>query len=107
MILAERLRTLREEQQLSRMDVEILAGLPQGCLSRVERGLLVPTIETLDELASVLHVPLSRLFYSSQHSLVFPNLPDRLTADDIVFGSKCPDEKTAVVIPIRKRREHF
>ena len=47
----------------------------------------MPDIELLEVLASVLDVPLVQLFYEGQEPLVLPNLPMRLSADEIVRRS--------------------
>ena len=63
MVIAERLRGLREQKQLSQGDIEKRTGLLRCYISRVENGHTVPAIETLEKMARALEVPLYQLFY--------------------------------------------
>lgn len=83
MIIADRLRALREEKQLSQGDIEKRTGLLRCYISRVENGHTVPAIETLEKLARALEIPLYQLFYDGEEPPKIPNLP---TADEIAWG---------------------
>jgi transcriptional regulator with XRE-family HTH domain len=87
MIIADRLRSLREEKNMSQGDIEKLTGLLRSYISRVENGHTVPTIETLEKLAQAFEVPLYQLLYDGEEPPKLPNLPKRKTAADIVWGS--------------------
>jgi len=87
MIIADRLRILREEKKFSQGDVEKRTGLLRCYISRVENGHTVPAIETLEKMARALEVPLYQLFYDGEEPPELPNLPKRKSADDIVWGS--------------------
>jgi len=63
MIVGERLRLLREQQNLSQGDIEKRTGLLRCYLSRVENGHTVPAVETLEKLARALEMPLYQLLY--------------------------------------------
>jgi transcriptional regulator with XRE-family HTH domain len=63
MIVAERLRSLREEKKLSQGDIEERTGLLRCYVSRVENGHTVPAVETLEKFARALEVPLYQLLY--------------------------------------------
>lgn len=66
MILGERLRTVREEKELSQGDVEKRSGLLRCYISRVENGHTVPAVETLEKLARALEVPMYELLYEGE-----------------------------------------
>jgi transcriptional regulator with XRE-family HTH domain len=87
MIIADRLRALREEKKFSQGDIEKRTGLLRCYISRVENGHTVPAIETLEKMARALEVPLYQLFYDGEEPPVLPNLPKRRSADEIVWGS--------------------
>jgi transcriptional regulator with XRE-family HTH domain len=87
MVIAERIRELRESKNLSQGDVEKRTGLLRCYISRVENGHTVPAIETLEKLARALEVPLYQLFYDGEEPPKLPNLLKRKTADDIIWGS--------------------
>jgi transcriptional regulator with XRE-family HTH domain len=93
MILGERLRALREQKQLSQGDLEKRTGLLRCYISRVENGHTVPAVETLKKFAHALEVPLYQLFYDGEKPPSLPNLPKRLTADEIVWGSSGKDAR--------------
>ena len=83
MIIGDRLRFLREQKKFSQGDIEKRTGLLRCYVSRVENGHTVPSIETLEKLARALEVPLYQLFYDGQEP---PELPNRKTGDDILWG---------------------
>ncbi|MFZ3215925.1 MAG: helix-turn-helix transcriptional regulator [Candidatus Acidiferrales bacterium] len=62
MVISERLKRLREAQNLSQGDIQERTGLYRCYLSRLENGRTVPSIETLEKLARALNVPLHQLF---------------------------------------------
>jgi transcriptional regulator with XRE-family HTH domain len=63
MIIGDRLRTLREQKNLSQGDIEKRTGLLRCYISRVENGHTVPGIETLEKMSRALELPLYQLFY--------------------------------------------
>jgi transcriptional regulator with XRE-family HTH domain len=65
-VIADRLRSLREEKDLSQGDIEKRTGLLRCYISRVEGGYTVPSIETLEKLARALEIPMYRLFYEGE-----------------------------------------
>jgi transcriptional regulator with XRE-family HTH domain len=71
MELGQRLAHLRAEQHLSQGDIEKRTGLLRCYLSRVENGYTVPSLSTLEKLASAFELPLYRLFYDGPK----PNIP--------------------------------
>jgi len=87
MIIADRLRALREEKKLSQGDIEKRTGLLRCYISRVENGHTVPAIETLEKMARALEVPLYQLFYDGEEPPQLPNLPKRRTSEEIAWGS--------------------
>src|SRR5690349_6580341 len=74
MVIGRRLRMLREERDLSQGDIEARTGLLRCYISRVENGHTVPSIETLEKLASALEIPLYQLFYDGTEPPALPNL---------------------------------
>lgn len=64
MIIGERLRQLRESKKLSQGDIEKRTGLLRCYTSRVENGVTVPSVETLEKYARALEIPIYRLFYN-------------------------------------------
>ncbi len=87
MIIADRLRALREEKKFSQGDIEKRTGLLRCYISRVENGHTVPAIETLEKMARALEVPLYQLFYDGEEPPELPNLPKRKTSAEIAWGS--------------------
>jgi transcriptional regulator with XRE-family HTH domain len=91
MVIADRLRELRESKKLSQGDIEKRTGLLRCYISRVENGHTVPSIETLEKLARSLEVPLYQLFYDGEEPPKLSHLLKRKTTDDIVWGSRGKD----------------
>ena len=82
MIIGDRLKTLREEKNLSQGEVEKRTGLLRCYISRVENGHTVPAIDTLEKLARAFEIPLYQLFNNGAAPLKLPELPKRQKADD-------------------------
>jgi len=66
MVVAERLKALREQKNLSQGDIEKRTGLLRCYISRVENGHTVPAIETLEKIARAMEVPIYVLFYDGE-----------------------------------------
>ena len=90
MVIAERLRVLREEKHFSQGEIERRTGLLRCYISRVENGHTVPAIETLEKFARALEVPMYQLFYDGEEPPL-PIPPKRRTGNDIAWGSSGKD----------------
>jgi len=86
MIIGDRLRTLREDKNLSQGEIEKRTGLLRCYISRVENGHTVPAFETIEKFARALEIPLYQLFYDGEEPPVLPNIYKRKTAADIAWG---------------------
>jgi len=60
--IADRLRRLRLAKNLSQGDLENRTGLKRCYISRVENGITVPSLDTLEKLTRALEVPLYHFF---------------------------------------------
>jgi transcriptional regulator with XRE-family HTH domain len=94
MLIADRLRDLREIKNLSQGDIEKRTGLLRCYISRVENGHTVPAIETLEKLAHAMEVPLYQLFYEGKNPPKLLNLPKRTSADNTKWGSSGKEART-------------
>jgi transcriptional regulator with XRE-family HTH domain len=92
MVIGRRLRKLREEKALSQGDIEKRTGLLRCYISRVENGHTVPSLETLERLASALEVPLYQLFYEGDNPPVLPNLSARESTDELAANGETDKE---------------
>ena len=68
MIIADRLRNIRELKKLSQGDVAKRSGLYRCYLSRIENGRTIPTIATLEKMARALEIHTYQLFYEGEKS---------------------------------------
>jgi transcriptional regulator with XRE-family HTH domain len=93
MVIAGRLRALREEKKLSQGDIEKRTGLLRCYISRVENGHTVPAIETLEKLARAMEVPMYQLFYDGEEPPKLPSLPKSKAGSDMSWGSSGKDAK--------------
>jgi transcriptional regulator with XRE-family HTH domain len=93
MVIADRLRDLREAKNLSQGDIEKRTGLLRCYISRVENGHTIPAIETLEKMARAMEVPLYQLFYDGDEKPPkLPALPKRKT-DDTAWGHSGKDAR--------------
>ncbi len=88
MIIANRLRSLREERKLSQGDIEKRTGLLRCYISRVENGHTVPSIDTLEKLAAALEIPLYQLFYEGEEPPPLPNLSNRTGTQELEMDAE-------------------
>jgi transcriptional regulator with XRE-family HTH domain len=88
MVIGTRLKKLREEKTLSQGDIEKRTGLLRCYISRVENGHTVPSIETLERLASALEIPLYQLFYEGDEPPPLPNLSKRRTTEELALDAE-------------------
>ena len=93
MVIADRLRALREMKSLSQGDIEERTGLLRCYISRVENGHTVPAIETLEKMARAMEVPLYQLFYDGEEAPKPHTLPKRQDEDDALWGSTGKDAR--------------
>jgi transcriptional regulator with XRE-family HTH domain len=63
MIIADRLKSIRELKGLIQGDIEKRTGLLRCYISRVENGHTVPAVETLEKFARALEVQMYQLFF--------------------------------------------
>ena len=63
MVIADRLRALREEKKLSQRDIEKRTGLPRCYISRLENRHTDPAIETLEKMARAMKIPMYQVFF--------------------------------------------
>ncbi|HVB87936.1 MAG TPA: helix-turn-helix transcriptional regulator [Candidatus Dormibacteraeota bacterium] len=94
MLIGERLRTLREEKNLSQGDIEKRTGLLRCYISRVENGHTVPAIETLEKLARAMEIPMYQLFYDGAKPPTPLNLPGPKNARGTEWGDSGKDART-------------
>lgn len=92
MIIGTRLRKLREDKKFSQGDVEERTGLLRCYISRVENGHTVPSLETLERLASALEIPLYQLFYEGEDAPPTPNLSKRQTTEELAMDEESEKE---------------
>jgi transcriptional regulator with XRE-family HTH domain len=68
-------KTLRMASGTPASRLAKLAGISASLLSRVERGLVSPSVETLDRIAEGLRVPVSRLLSDQGRRMDFCHVP--------------------------------
>jgi transcriptional regulator with XRE-family HTH domain len=64
MIIGQRLQELRSARGWSQGDIEKRTGLFRCYISRVENGHTIPSLETLERLASAFEIELYQLFFT-------------------------------------------
>lgn len=81
MQIGQRLRAIREQESLSQGDIEARTGLLRCYISRVENGHTVPSLETLEKLATALERPLYELFFEGDDPPPPPAANTKRTAE--------------------------
>lgn len=93
MVIGDRLRSLRDQKNLSQGDIEERTGLLRCYISRVENGHTVPAIETLEKMARAMGVPLYQLFYDGEEPPKLPNFPKLKAGEDGTWGNSGKDAR--------------
>ena len=91
MIIGERLRTIREQKQLSQGDIEKRTGLLRCYVSRVENGHTVPAVETLEKLARAFEMPLYQLMYDGDEPPEAPAVIRGTASREAMWGNSGKD----------------
>jgi transcriptional regulator with XRE-family HTH domain len=82
MILSERLRSIREQKNMTQGDIENRTGLKRSYVSRLEHGRTIPSLETLEKFAQALEVPLYHFFYDEEKPPKPGSLPHAVQITD-------------------------
>jgi transcriptional regulator with XRE-family HTH domain len=82
MDIGHRLRSIREQKNLSQGDIEKRTGLLRSYISRVENGHTVPAVETLEKIARAMEMPLYQLLYDGQEPPALPLIGGRNRSDE-------------------------
>jgi transcriptional regulator with XRE-family HTH domain len=69
------IRAQRSAADMSAGALALKAGISRSMMSRIESGLVSPSIEVLDRIATVLDVPLSRFFVDQVRRLDMSHVP--------------------------------
>ncbi|MEJ8815585.1 XRE family transcriptional regulator [Variovorax ureilyticus] len=69
------MRAQRAAVDMSAGALATRAGISRSMMSRIERGLVSPSIEVLDKIATVLDVPISRFFADQVRRLDLSHVP--------------------------------
>ena len=90
MLIGDRLRSLREQKNLSQGHIEKRTGFLRSYVSRVENGHNVPSIETLEKWTRALDVPLYQIFYEGENP---PAPPNPIKTNSRLWGSNGADSR--------------
>lgn len=103
MLIGTRLRKLREARKLSQGELEARTGLLRCYISRVENGQTVPSLETLERLASALEIPFYQLFYEGDEPPPLPNLTKRHSIEEL--EGEPANKRRFISMPFEQARE--
>lgn len=91
-IFGENVQRKRKLLGLTQEQLAELLGVSQHSLSRIERGVLTPKFERLQDFANHLHTPVSKFFIANDDK----NNDINIIISDIL-GKNTPSEKTAIL----------
>ena len=98
MMIGSRLRSLREERNLSQGDIKKSTGLLCCYTSRVENGHTVPSLETLAKIAEAMDISLADFFPGTEtpHDRDTQKMLGELSDDEIRFLSEIKRYSTSL-----------
>jgi transcriptional regulator with XRE-family HTH domain len=65
-IVADNMRLFRDNKHLSQKEVALSVGIPQGQYSRIENGIVEPSLSTLEKLTNFFGISMAELFQSNK-----------------------------------------
>lgn len=77
-----RIRVLRQQRGISQEQLAFKAGITPSYLGQIERGEKSPTIDSIDKVATALHVTLEELF---SFEYAQPDFVDQQIMENIAF----------------------
>ncbi len=86
MILSQRLRSIREQKNMTQGDIQARSGLKRSYVSRLEHGRTIPSLETLEKFAQALEVPLYQFFYEGEEPPTAASLPQAVQVGSDNWG---------------------
>ena len=99
-VLADNVRGLRTQQNMTQRDLSEASGVSQAYLSRVETGQANPPLATLAKLATALHVEVSALLALSRESeALFPTIERRKALEAALAAS----DRLALAFGVKRR----
>ena len=63
MLLSENIRKCREKTGMSQMQLAKTVGVDQSAICKIEKGLIIPTVVLVDEIAHSLNVTIDELMH--------------------------------------------
>jgi DNA-binding XRE family transcriptional regulator len=75
LLIGAQVKALRMAADTSAGALASTSGVSRSMLSRIENGLVSPSVETLDRIAQALHVPVSRFFGDQARRTDFCHVP--------------------------------
>jgi transcriptional regulator with XRE-family HTH domain len=94
MLIGDRIRSFREDKNLSQGDIEERTGLLRCYISRVENGHTIPALDTIEKLARALEVPLFYMFYDGEEPPQLTKLPRHNSSGELLWGNKGKEART-------------
>ena len=70
--IGETIATLRKEKKMTQSDLAQKMNVTDKAVSKWERGISLPDVETISKLADVLEVSVEELFKSKKKSYLYP-----------------------------------
>ena len=89
MIIADRLRAIREFKNLSQGYIEKRTGLLRSYLSRVENGHTIPSVATLEKIARAMDMHLYQFLYAGDQLLPPPLIEHLAEGEWGSWGKRC------------------
>ena len=65
-VVADNMRLFRDNKHLSQKEVALSVGIPQGQYSRIENGIVEPSLSTLEKLTNFFGISMAELFQSNK-----------------------------------------
>jgi hypothetical protein len=90
-LIGDRVRSIREQKNPSRGDIEKSTGLLRWYISRVEDSHTIPSVDTIEKFGGALELPTHQPFYIGGAPPEFPTLPIRKTGPETAWGSSAKD----------------
>lgn len=99
-ILAENIRTFREQKHFSQKELASAIEVAATQYSRVESGKVMPSLKTLIKIAKILDVPLDALVNADSNTTQEVNIKDKSLFERVRLIDDLPDTEKAMILQV-------
>lgn len=100
MSLSDNIKKIREDKDLMQKEVAAQIGLKPAHYNKIEKGLVEPSIETLDKLAGFYGITIDDIVHLGKDTPTSVQLEDKTSAEQLRLIAQLNEKDKGIVISI-------